>query len=142
MRILHRAHREGYKAGALAAGLAQSRTPWKIVVGHHPIHSGGHHGDTPELVARIKPLLEAHGVQAYLCGHDHVLQHIRAGGVNYVCTGAGASAGHATDVEGTLFRDSQPGFAMFAVAGDVLRLEFRDFKGRPLYQAAIPRART
>ena len=39
-----------------------------------PIFSGGEHGNTPELHASVKPLLERYGVDVYLCGHDHTLQ--------------------------------------------------------------------
>lgn len=123
----------------LKAALSASTADWKVVVGHHPIRSGGHHGGSLLLAERIEPLLATHNVQAYICGHDHTLQHIRAGGVNHICTGAGASAGDAAAVQGTLFRYSQPGFAMFALGREGLRLEFRDFGGRALYQAMIPR---
>lgn len=121
----------------LERSLSHSTAAWKIVVGHHPIHSGAH-GDEPFLIARIKPLLERHGVQVYLNGHDHDLQHIQRGGVNYVCTGAGADVGTVAPVEGTKFCLSRPGFAMFARRHDGLALEFRDHGGRTLYQAVIP----
>jgi acid phosphatase len=124
----------------LKGALQRSQADWKIVVGHHPIHSGGHHGGSPELAARLEPLFQAYGVQAYLCGHDHALQHIQVGGTAHICTGAGASAGPAVDVPGTRFRVSRPGFAMFALESEALRLEFRDFNGRSLYRAAIPPA--
>jgi acid phosphatase len=123
----------------LKDALARSTADWKLVVGHHPIRSGGHHGGSEELQAEVEPLLVAHGVQAYICGHDHAMQHIRAGGVNHICTGAGASAGYTFDVEGTLFRRSQPGFAVFTLAADSLTLAFRDYTGRMPYQAAIPK---
>jgi len=134
-------HRPGRQVAWLKGALERSKAPWKIVVGHHPIYSGGRHGGSPELVARISPLLEAHGVQAYICGHDHILQHTRMGRTDHICTGAGASAGRAGDVEGTLFSHSEPGFAMFTLDADTLGLEFRDFAGRSLYRAALPRAR-
>ena len=121
--------------------LARSRAEWKVVVGHHPIRSGGHHGGSATLAAQIEPLLAAHNVQAYVCGHDHVLQHIRAGGTNHVCTGAGSSSGYASDVEGTLFRAShQPGFALFTLRDAQLALEFRDAAGRQIYRAPLPHA--
>jgi tartrate-resistant acid phosphatase type 5 len=120
--------------------LRRSTAPWKIVVGHHPIYSGGH-GDSAELVDQIAPLLEAHGVQVYINGHDHDLQHIRRGRVDYVCAGAGAdSAAHVTPVDGTRYCLSRPGFAMFRLDRQALRLEFRDLTGRALYQARLDRA--
>uniref|UniRef100_B0SVS7 acid phosphatase n=1 Tax=Caulobacter sp. (strain K31) TaxID=366602 RepID=B0SVS7_CAUSK len=115
--------------------LRRSTAPWKIVVGHHPIYSGDH-GDSAELVAQVAPLLEAHGVQVYINGHDHNLQHIRRGRVDYVCSGAGAdAAGSVVPVEGTRYCLSRPGFVMFGLDRDALRLEFRDLTGRTLYQA-------
>lgn len=38
--------------------LRESTAKWKIVVGHHPIKSNGHHGDTQELVAQLLPILQ------------------------------------------------------------------------------------
>ena len=125
----------------LSESLSRSSAAWKVVVGHHPIYSGGRHGDTPGLVETIQPILKAHGVQAYLNGHDHALQHIRRGDIDYICSGSGASAGSARAVEGTRFRSSRAGFAMFSLASESLDLEFRDFTGATLYQASLPRAR-
>ena len=125
----------------LSDSLSRSRAAWKIVVGHHPIYSGGRHGDTPSLVEAIQPILKANGVQAYLNGHDHALQHIERDDVDYICSGSGASAGSARAVEGTRFRSSRAGFAMFSLTGESLDLEFRDFTGAALYQASLPRRR-
>lgn len=33
------------------------------------MYSGGEHGETPELQSLLKPLLEKHNVDMYLCGH-------------------------------------------------------------------------
>ncbi|HEX7886770.1 MAG TPA: tartrate-resistant acid phosphatase type 5 family protein [Phenylobacterium sp.] len=134
-----RVPKPGRQLAWLKGALQRSQADWKIVVGHHPIHSGGRHGGSPDLAARLEPLFQARGVQAYLCGHDHSLQHIQVGGTAHICTGAGASAGPAVDVPGTLFHHSRPGFAMFALEDRVLRLEFRDGAGRTLYQANLPR---
>jgi hypothetical protein len=49
--------------------LATSKAHWLIVAGHFPVYSGGEHGNTPEMLTDIKPLLEHYNVDAYLCGH-------------------------------------------------------------------------
>lgn len=126
--------------GWFRTALARSRAPWKIVIGHHPIYSGAH-GDSPLLIARVAPLLEAFGVQAYINGHDHDLQHIRRGTVDYICTGAGAEGGRVRPVPGTRFCLGRPGFASFRLAQEALRLEFRDTGGRVVYGADLPRWR-
>jgi hypothetical protein len=53
----------------LDAALAQSTADWKVVVGHHPIYSGGAHGapgGSPELMARLDPILQRHRIPLYL----------------------------------------------------------------------------
>jgi len=117
--------------------LASSRASWKVVVGHHPIHSGGRHGGEPALAQNIEPLLQAHGVQAYVCGHDHALQHIQVGGTHHICSGAGSSAGAAMEIAGSRFCAATPGFALFRLGGSGLELEFRDAQGRTLHQASL-----
>lgn len=124
----------------LDGALGRSKAPWKLVIGHHTIHSGGSgHGDTPELVSLIKPLLETHGVQAYINGHDHDLQHIRRGSVDYICTGAGSEVRPVSKVEGTRFAQARSGFSKFDLDAETLRLTFIDYTGAPIYDAAIPR---
>ena len=56
------------------AGRPVTELSWLLAARHYPIFSGGEHGNTPELHASVKPLLERYGVDAYLCGHDHTLQ--------------------------------------------------------------------
>ena len=80
--------------------------------GHHTIRSGGSgHGETPELVELVRPILERRGVQAYINGHDHDLQHISDGGVDYICCGAGSEVRPVKAVKGTKFCLSRSGFA-------------------------------
>jgi tartrate-resistant acid phosphatase type 5 len=120
--------------------LRRSSAPWKLVLGHHTIHSGGSgHGDTPETKDLIEPLLQKHRVQAYINGHDHDLQHIRRRGVDYICCGAGSEVRPVQAIEGTLFCQAQSGFAAMRSDLEALTLEFRDFTGTSVYRAAIPR---
>lgn len=121
----------------LRRALERSRARWKVVVGHHPIYSGSH-GDSPILIAKVAPLLEAYGVQAYVNGHDHDLQHIRRGRVDFVCSGAGSEVGHVVAVPGTRFCAARPGFAAFRLDAGALTLEFRNQDGCVVYRAALP----
>lgn len=122
--------------------LGRSTAPWKLVFGHHTIYSGGSgHGNTPELIALVKPLIEKHGVQAYINGHEHDLQHLRVGSVDYICTGAGSEVRPTGKIDSTLFAMSRSGFATFKLDHAALRLEFRDFTGASIYAAAIERER-
>ncbi|XP_027361265.1 purple acid phosphatase 17-like [Abrus precatorius] len=78
----------------LEEALVKSTARWKIVVGHHAIRSIGHHGDSPELVKYLIPILKANNVDMYMNGHDHCLQHIRSIDcpLLYLTSGAGSKA--------------------------------------------------
>ena len=73
-----------------------AKTPFTIVMAHHPIFSNGDHGDTPVLVRDWNPLLHEKQVHLYLCGHDHDLQHLEFAGspTSYVISGGGGATLH------------------------------------------------
>ncbi|CAN1839248.1 Purple acid phosphatase 17 [Linum perenne] len=66
----------------------------KIVVGHHPIRSIGHHGDTQDLIQNLLPILKANNVDMYINGHDHCLEHISShdSPIQYLTSGGGSKA--------------------------------------------------
>lgn len=78
------------------------RSGWRIVVGHYPVFSAGEHGDTPELVAELLPVLERYAVDAYICGHDHTMQHLQdaGSGLQLMVNGNGAKLGSLTNRTG------------------------------------------
>eukprot|EP01042_Synura_sphagnicola_P009574 gene9574-12283_t len=71
---------------------------WVLVAGHYPIYSRGPHGDTDELVTYLWPLLLEFGVDAYICGHDHISEHLRDNYMEHFVVGAGSM----TDSLGTV----------------------------------------
>jgi hypothetical protein len=77
----------------LKSQLAGPRAPFTLVAGHHPVYSNCKHGDTAELIRVLAPLLQEHKVHAYLCGHDHDMQHLELEGLktSFVITGAGGA---------------------------------------------------
>lgn len=77
----------------LVDALRGPRAPLTMVIAHHPLYSNGSHGDTGELVKAWGPLFEEHGVHAYLCGHDHDLQHLELEGLrtSFVISGGGGA---------------------------------------------------
>lgn len=52
-------------------------TAWLFVFGHHPIRSNTHHLSEIDLLNDIDPILWKHGVDVYINGHEHDLQHIQ-----------------------------------------------------------------
>lgn len=122
----------------LGAALAESKATWKIVVGHHPVFSAGPHGNTPVLIAALKPLFDRHHVAAYINGHDHNLQHIIVDGVSYLTCGAGSEARPAAaHPEGAAFSAAVPGFMAVKMRPSAILLTFLDAQARVLYRATL-----
>lgn len=125
------------------AALAASTAPWKIVIGHHPIYSGGGpfgHGDTRELIENILPLLKQYQVQAYFNGHDHNLQHLQVGTVNLFDSGAGSRARPVFKTRYTRFAEACSGFTTVSLQPDNMTVRLIDYRGKILYTANIPRS--
>lgn len=124
----------------LDSALAASRSQWKIVVGHHPVYSASpKHGDTPELIASIQPLLEKYHAQVYLCGHDHNLQHLESGHVDYFVSGGGSEARLAGHTPRTKFSATSAGFLIVELSAASLHAQFVNPMGKQLYQTAVAR---
>lgn len=119
--------------------LASCDSSWKFVVGHHPVASSGSHGASSALARLVRPLLERYGVRIYFNGHDHDLEHIRSGPVDYICSGAGAEARPIRPIAQSRFAYARQGFAACVLSRDELRLTFHDIDGARLYDTAIAR---
>ena len=75
----------------IARTLEESPKPWNIVVTHHPPY-GLHDKDTvsPQLRELWVPVMEAHGADLVLCGHQHMYMRTEAiGGIVYVMGNSG-----------------------------------------------------
>jgi acid phosphatase type 7 len=59
------------QAAWLDDDLAQSTAPFTLVATHRPLWSSGSHGSDEELQAVIGPVLDEHGVDLVVVGHDH-----------------------------------------------------------------------
>lgn len=77
----------------LTAELKKPRSPFTIVAGHHPLYSNGDHGDTKALIKQWEPLFQEHKVHAYVCGHDHDMQHLEMEGkfTTHLLSGGGGA---------------------------------------------------
>ncbi|HUB86446.1 MAG TPA: tartrate-resistant acid phosphatase type 5 family protein [Verrucomicrobiae bacterium] len=123
----------------LKDALSKSPAQWKIVIGHHPIYSGGEHGNTPELIEKVLPLLHDYGVHAYFNGHDHDLQHLQAGTVNFFDSGAGSSVRPTSKTQYTKFAEGCSGFTAVALSANQMQVQMIDSHGTLLYTASVPR---
>lgn len=118
--------------------LADSKAPWKFVVGHHPVFSGGYHGSSPALIQMLKPLLDKYNVQAYFCGHDHDMQHLKVDNVHYIITGSGSKARPTSMIQGSLFAAAEVGFLKASLSANVLEASWIGSDQRVLHSAVIP----
>jgi len=117
---------------------------WKIVVGHHPLYTGGKRiksKDTYELNAQLKPIFDKYNVDAYICGHEHNLQYIKpAGNTHYFVTGAGSETTPVIQYpEIGKFALSTNGFMVFSLTVQSMMVQMLNEKGRLLYTNTITR---
>lgn len=118
------------------AELAKPRAPLTVVVAHHPLYSNGAHGDIKALVAQWGGLLQEHKVHAYLCGHDHDLQHLELEGkfTSFVVSGGGgAKTRKLPSARDVPFAREIHGFTCLSVTPEFLRFTHYDAEGGQLH---------
>ncbi|URD82130.1 Purple acid phosphatase, partial [Musa troglodytarum] len=139
------APRETYISGLLKdldAALKASTAPWKNVVGHHTMRSASHHGDTAELLSLLLPILKVNGVDLYINGHDHCLQHISSNDskIQYLTSSGGSMAwrGVFTPTSDKLrfFYDGQ-GFMSLQLTRTAADIVFYDVFGHVLHEWSV-----
>lgn len=121
----------------LKSVLEKSTEQWILVFGHHPIYSASKkHGNTEEMIEKVKPLLEEYNAQFYFCGHDHDMQHLheKEGKVEYIVTGTGSEIRPNSSNEMTRFSISEPGFTIVSLKADTLIVCFTGIKGNIIYK--------
>ena len=131
----------GKQLAWLERALAASTAQWKLVFGHHPVYSSGiAHGNQPEIIEHILPLLQKYGVQAYFAGHDHDLEHLKVGDVDLIVSGAGSEFRPVKEPATSPFSRAVSGFALASLQADAMRVRFIDNVGNELYAADVKRS--
>lgn len=135
---IHKRHPEAQiQLAWLDSTLTATQTRWTIVVGHHPVYSGGEHGESKALIRSLKPLLEKHRIDAYLSGHDHDLQHLYDENIHYFVSGAAAEVRKDGYHSYTRFTITRPGFLTVAMSASHLDASFVDHLGHVLYSTQL-----
>lgn len=119
--------------------LSEPGIAWRIVCGHHPIWSGGNHGDTAELKERLLPILQRHKVHLYACGHDHHPQVYVREGLVEVISGNASELRSVKPTEGSVFEDRHLGFAELVLGADKGELRMRDEAGQVRFAQPLAR---
>jgi 3',5'-cyclic AMP phosphodiesterase CpdA len=118
--------------------LARSTAKWKVAYGHHHVYSATR-GDNAGLIGRLLPVLQAGGVDLYICGHDHNLQHVKPeGGVHFIVAGGGGAGTYELkDYERTIFKAQVHGFASLEVGTARLKVRLVKADGTQVYEYAL-----
>jgi tartrate-resistant acid phosphatase type 5 len=115
---------------------------WKIVVGHHPLYSGGKrkdNADTKSFEKKFAGLFDKYKVDAYFCGHEHDLQIIKPKGryTTQFLSGAACEVRPTGSREGTIFVAEQAGFMTFALNELNLLAQVVDANGKVIHTTTI-----
>jgi len=114
------------------------RTPYLIVMAHHPVYSNGPHGDHKVLIAEWEPLLREHKVHLYLAGHDHDMQHLEfeSHPTSFVLSGGGGAGLYTLKIDEAQrgpYAAKVHGFSHLQIAQDKLTLLHMDETGRVIH---------
>ncbi|MFZ5998918.1 MAG: purple acid phosphatase family protein [Bacteroidota bacterium] len=114
---------------------------WKLVVGHHPMYTGGsrtENHDTRSIRQSLQPMFGKYKVDAYLAGHEHSLQHMVAtDGVHHFISGAASERTPARMLPISKFAQSQYGFMLFSVYTNLIRVQVIDYEGALIYTTEL-----
>ncbi len=121
----------------LDSTLQNSTANWNIVIGHHPIRTGGKHGENQNLVQKLKPIFDKNNVLVYFAGHDHDLQFLKDENVHLIISGGGSSTRNVKKTKYTLFKKSSLGFVYCSISKNEFHLYFVDEMAHLLYSYTI-----
>ncbi|MBO9674631.1 MAG: metallophosphoesterase [Sphingobacteriaceae bacterium] len=114
---------------------------WKIVVGHHPIYTGGSRTeayDTKAVRNSLKSTFEKYGVDVYLTGHEHSMQYIKpAGKTHYFISGSASEKTPVKLIADAEMVASEYGFMLFSVNNNQLRVQAINDQGEIIYNTLI-----
>jgi tartrate-resistant acid phosphatase type 5 len=123
----------------LEAELSKRRTtPFRVVMGHHPVYSDGPHGDHPVLVRDWDPLFRKYKVDLYLAGHDHDMQHLEFENhpTSFFLSGGGGADLYDLKIDPSKrgpYAQKVYGFSHLAVTAKEITLRHLDSKGQVLH---------
>lgn len=115
---------------------------WKIVVGHHPLYSGGKRKDSQETKSfetKFAAIFDTYKVDAYFCGHEHDLQIIKPKNryTTQFLSGAACEVRSSGTREGTLFFAEKAGFMTFSLTNSQLLAQVIDAEGHVIFKTII-----
>jgi len=122
--------------------LATSKAGWKMVVGHHPLYTGGwrkNSEDTKSMRGFLEPIFTKYNVDIYIAGHEHHLEYIKPDGpTHYIISGA-ASEARPVSIYPVIgkFAAAVQGFATFSVTHNQVLIQFIDYNDKIINESII-----
>ena len=113
---------------------------WKMVVGHHPMYTGGSRTesyDTKAIRRSLQPLFDKYDVDVYLSGHEHSLQHLVNGKTHYFISGAASEKTSVHLIPESNMVASEYGFMTFSISENKLIVNTIDYTGKIIYTTSI-----
>lgn len=117
-------------------GIAGPRRPWVICCAHHPIFTNGNtHDDDERLKREWLPMLESHGVDFYLAGHNHCLEHVQVPGsrIGHLVSGGGGANLYPRKQRHAGWFAQSYGFTHLVLRPDRAEVSFVDTAGRVMH---------
>lgn len=142
-------YKEAYSQGSekqlawINKTLSNSTAKWNIVIGHHPLYSSGkRYGLTTAIKNVLEPIFHKHGVDAYIAGHEHDLQHNQIDGdpLVHIVSGGGSEVRPVGHYDFTRFAESTGGFVSVSVTNNALAFSFINHSGNVIYRHNVSKS--
>ena len=123
--------------------LGSSSARWKIVVGHHPLHTGGsrrHNRRVKRLRNLLQPVFSGNKINFYLSGHEHHLEFLKPKdpAPYYIISGAGSETGHVGWLKRyRRFAAGKRGFVSISISSKGWLIQFISDKEKLLYKYSL-----
>ncbi len=125
--------------------VTRDNTPgWKIVIGHHPMYTGGYRRNELNSVRpRLEPVFTRNHVDVYISGHEHDLQHLKFNDkpTHQLISGAGAATRPTGTLPETIFSASENGFLVVTIQYRKMRVKFVNDLGEVIHESVISSSR-
>lgn len=129
----------GEQAAWLERDLAASDSRWTVAFGHHPPYSNAWRGPNRRFRRILAPILERHGVDLVLSGHEHHYERFAPrGNTHYLVSGGGG--GRLTKVgsgPSTVARAAVHHFLAITIDAERITVRAIDIEGRVFDELAI-----
>ena len=115
--------------------LAGPRATWTICCAHHPLFSNGFFWGNGVLQKDWGKLFQEFGVDFYLCGHEHDMEHLEIPGwhTSFVISGGGGAHSHPLSRDDRGFSREAFGFVSLELTADKAVVRYIGEDGRPMH---------